>query len=1145
MECIFAGNLRKYHLLNSLMLSFVCLSAHADEWTEVSGVLDSIKPVVNANMALTSEYGRDGMLLGNGDMGVAAVSSSTQIEYALSSNEFPGRIGRVLVQRNGGSGASAGTPRHEQNMKHGELLFDARISSTYLETEAYVPYLVSGHKNILVVKITNRDAASVPLKFLLENYGAPSPGSAEAGVTDNVAWATREMGDSAAVKTPNWRAGFSASLIGAATEISSVRNSSAQSQLSCELAPGATLEFIVNLEVESGLSDLMPPVNDLRDSAIAKSDSLTTTSVWRSAHLAWWQDYWTKSYAVLDDTVAKSYYYGALYNMGTSYRAGFAPPGLSGLWIYSDDAAFGNSYYLNYNFNSGFYGFASSNRLESFNAYSEPLFQAYSNRRYVTNTRAKFPGWTVGRYQFPSRGGNYYDQASMAHVGEQNTAAWDLAIDYSDAFRSYQELDQQKSLSAYYANVIINAYLHSEDMSILDYSCPHLYGAPNQTEKDVSVYEILLLMAEFYVSYIKTECKEDLGGGRYEYHIYDSWAREPEPGEAGVKVDVKPANGTGDVDANFDLGAVRFFLRGMIKITSDRGADLSLQANWKDILDNLADYPTTGNDGIPSNDTTSVGTSVLKECQNRPELNYLSQGRDTLCSTMAYHMYPGDEGRENGTDGAQLVASFIEQSVQSVRTPSSDLVPAGTPPQHIVDMFPVINDWNNFAHLIPMLVRGFYDGTQILELLDYQMHQSGLHNGMSFNQMNLLKTNGPEANSVVDAINDMLVMGHLSESSGAGTLGKSGAGSDDKAGGRYIKLFPVWPSNKSAKFHQIRTRGAFLVSAEQDNTGTVLSCQIQSEKGNACRIVNPWNGQNMTALEGSNPIGVWWDGDICNFNTEAGKTYTLQTGTANPSAVAAVLEPNVTSGIAPLTVKFSVSNSVGNINAFSLDVDSDQIEDSKSSTTFQHTYNVPGVYAVTLDVSNAANRDSATQQIVVAEPPVVDYPSGNGSGQADRYIWTNLSGDQVSHLTAVAGYPASYNVSSQVTSLNYDATEISGLGITGSYATRTVGLFSAPVTDDYIFQVSADDSIEFWISTDRDPANKVKVVESTSYMTATDWKSATQPVSLIAGQEYYFEVLHKEGSGGDFRKVAMSGQYYNLKIIDESYVSRWFQDFKK
>ena len=61
-------------------------------------------------------------------------------------------------------------------------------------------------------------------------------------------------------------------------------------------------------------------------------------------------------------------------------------------------------------------------------------------------------------------------------------------------------------------------------------------------------------------------------------------------------------------------------------------------------------------------------------------------------------------------------------------------------------------------------------------------------------------------------------------------------------------------------------------------------------------------------------------------------------------------------------------------------------------------------------------------------------------------------------------------------------------------------------------------------------------------MPATDWIAATQPVLLTAGQNYYFEVLHKEGSGGDFRKVAMSGQYYNLKIIDSSYISRRFQD---
>ena len=91
----------------------------------------------------------------------------------------------------------------------------------------------------------------------------------------------------------------------------------------------------------------MPSINTLRDAAITNSGSSTSTTAWRTAHLAWWQNYWTNSYAVLNDTVAMQYYYGVLYNMGTSYRAGSAPPGLGGLWIFSDDAAFSNSYGCN------------------------------------------------------------------------------------------------------------------------------------------------------------------------------------------------------------------------------------------------------------------------------------------------------------------------------------------------------------------------------------------------------------------------------------------------------------------------------------------------------------------------------------------------------------------------------------------------------------------------------------------------------------------------------------------------------------------------------------------------------------------------------------------------------------------------------
>lgn len=54
-----------------------------------------------------------------------------------------------------------------------------------------------------------------------------------------------------------------------------------------------------------------------------------------------------------------------------------------------------------------------------------------------------------------------------------------------------------------------------------------------------------------------------------------------------------------------------------------------------------------------------------------------------------------------------------------------------------------------------------------------------------------------------------------------------------------ISLFPNWPKDKDAAFNNLRTAGAFLVSAKQ-RKGIVQEIDILSEKGNDLHILLPW-----------------------------------------------------------------------------------------------------------------------------------------------------------------------------------------------------------------------------------------------------------------------------------------------------------------
>lgn len=95
-----------------------------------------------------------------------------------------------------------------------------------------------------------------------------------------------------------------------------------------------------------------------------------------------------------------------------------------------------------------------------------------------------------------------------------------------------------------------------------------------------------------------------------------------------------------------------------------------------------------------------------------------------------------------------------------------------------------------------------------------------------------------------------------------------------------------------------------------------------------------------------------------------------------------------------------------------------------------------------------------------------------------------------------------------------------------SYATYIHGILVPPETGNYRFAVTSDDQSQFFLSTDSSPANAVKISEQTSWSAAKNYSSATCVQSglipLVAGNYYYFEVFHFEGSGGDSVSVAWS-----------------------
>lgn len=133
------------------------------------------------------------------------------------------------------------------------------------------------------------------------------------------------------------------------------------------------------------------------------------------------------------------------------------------------------------------------------------------------------------------------------------------------------------------------------------------------------------------------------------------------------------------------------------------------------------------------------------------------------------------------------------------------------------------------------------------------------------------------------------------------------------------------------------------------------------------------------------------------------------------------------------------------------------------------------------------------------------------------------------------------NVGPGVVGLVTNADSLGGYG--DNYTARYSGYFIPPADDAYVFFVASDDDADVFISPDSNPANKVLVAQETDWNGTRGWVNVTgtgcgvnsitsqrrsdqwtnsigempypNGFSLLAGQKYYLEVVHHNGSGGD------------------------------
>jgi hypothetical protein len=249
--------------------------------------------------------------------------------------------------------------------------------------------------------------------------------------------------------------------------------------------------------------------------------------------------------------------------------------------------------------------------------------------------------------------------------------------------------------------------------------------------------------------------------------------------------------GYGDVNPVLSLGMLRTFYGAMLDASRALGVDAERRETWHQILERLSDFPTTEIDGR----RTLQGAQGEGSGSKRVGLEWVML-HGLVWPSRLY-------GLDSDPGWLKLLRDEME------RWSEAEWIDHGN---HFQTVFPA-------AALIGL------DPERILSLLQLKLARYSYPN-LFIRQ----EGGGIEVCSGVPAtINAML-------------LQRRGGLQQRRDG--LLQLFPVWPRDRETRFYRLRARGALLVSSALAQ-GRVQYVVLESEREQACKVVNPWPGEGV------------------------------------------------------------------------------------------------------------------------------------------------------------------------------------------------------------------------------------------------------------------------------------------------------------
>jgi len=355
------------------------------------------------------------------------------------------------------------------------------------------------------------------------------------------------------------------------------------------------------------------------------------------------------------------------------------------------------------------------------------------------------------------------------------------------------------------------------------------YAKPEHVEKEGLFYHqrsngaycLVNVAMRWYLTYDKTYAKQLYPLVRDIADFWEDYLKFEDGRYVIYKDSVHERSGNGnDFNPIVSLALVRNTLELAIDMSRELGIDADRHPKWRHILDHLSSW-TYQEMSLPRgrDEDRSVEKPKVKV------FRYTEKGTPWWRNNTLgiQHIYPA------GAIGLDSTLGELEVSRNTIN---------------------VRNGWfdgNGMNSFYPAAVRVGYDPNVILAKLREMLDKLGAPNGF-------MKGNphGIENCSIVpNTIDEMLCMGHQG----------------------VLRVFPVWPKDKDARFANLRAWGAFLVSAELKG-GEVRYVKIHSEQGRPCTMVNPWPGKSINVYRDGKKVDTL-KGERVLWQTQAGATVLL------------------------------------------------------------------------------------------------------------------------------------------------------------------------------------------------------------------------------------------------------------------------------